>query len=594
MGMTSTPGYFDRKPSISVRPGLSHLQASPSSPHTPTQRRTVSSALGSPSLSYRAEEDALVFEVGTRRLSAGFTGESYPRCILGFGPEESRRAGDYRKWLPDYEKRSRKRQRVATWGSEYELWRMDLRGYDLGIVEDKVERAVREAYTKFLLLDSKTRRIVLVIPSVMPHQLLAILLSTLFNHFLIPSITLFSPPTLSTVAAGCRSGLIVDIGWRETVVTGVYEYREVSQRSTTRAMRAVNLEMARILDRYATKKDTLMNVSSEDKDDENATLQVDVDQAEEVTTRMAWCQSLKARLNTLSDNLQQISDKVNQIHIAEDEPSQPPPIDQKAEDPLISIPSPSSPQDSIRIPFSQFAQPAEIALLAGPYPQRDLDDHEQSLHHLIYKSFLHLPPDVRGLCMSRIIFTGGGSNIPGLKARLLDEVTALIEKRGWDPVSGPAAEKARGRLKEINHNSQMKSSLQRQKIREPHPVPKEAQVNSQTEDRTPHNQIKEAKLPPHLQPQTLDPTDEKFQRDKDKGSIPTVSGVIRGVETLGAWAGASLLANLRIKGIVDIDRDSFLQHGLAGAKKEAEMNVPTQKNLPRTTDKATWTLGAWA
>ncbi len=75
-----------------------------------------------------------------------------------------------------------------------------------------------------------------------------------------------------------------------------------------------------------------------------------------------------------------------------------------------------------------------------------------------------------------------------------------------------------------------------------------------------------------------------------------VSGVIRGVETLGAWAGASLLANLRIRGVVDIDRDSFLQHGLAGARREAEVNVATQRNLPRarTGERGGWTLGTWA
>lgn len=583
--MTSTPGYFDRKPSSSIRPGLSHLQASPSSPHTPRQQRSGSSALGSPSLSYRAEEDALVFEFGTRHFSAGFTGDSYPRCTLGFGPEESRRVGDYRKWLPDYDKRPRKRKRVTTWGDDRELWRMDLRKFDLGIVEDKVERAAREAYTKYLILDSKARRLLVVIPSIIPHQLLSTLLSTLFNNFFVPSITLLSPPILSTLSSGCRSGLIVDIGWRETLVTGVYEFREVSQHRTTRAMRSVTLEMARILERHDEKKGPSVTPSSKGDDEENSFVSVDLEQAEEATVRMAWCQSLQTKGEKLSNKPPDVSNRAGQMPIAEDTPNHPSPTNKNLEDPLLSIPSPSSPRQSIQIPFSQFAEPAEITLLAKSRQDHDLDDHEQPLHLLIYNSLLHLPPDVRALCMSRIMFTGGGSNIPGLKSRLLDEVAALVEQRDWDPVIGPAADKARLRLKEISHNQRVT----------PKGTPNSSarKLASSSEDPDP---IDDPKVPASQEPQVKDQIDDKFQRDKEKKSKTVVSGIVRGVETLGPWAGASLLANLRIKGIVDIDRDSFLQHGLAGARKEAEINVAPQKNMPRAGmgEKVGWTLGAWA
>lgn len=36
------------------------------------------------------------------------------------------------------------------WGEEYELWRMDTRGLDLGQVGDKIERAMRDAITKYV------------------------------------------------------------------------------------------------------------------------------------------------------------------------------------------------------------------------------------------------------------------------------------------------------------------------------------------------------------------------------------------------------------------------------------------------------------
>ncbi len=560
--MTTAAGYFDRKPSSSIRPGLSHLQPDPSSPHTP-QQRTFSSTFSSPSVSYRVEEAALVFEFGARHFSAGFTGESYPRCKLGFGPEESRRVGDYRKYVLGNEERAGKKGEMAeeNWGEEHELWRMDLRGFDLGIVEDKIERAVRDAYTRFLLVDPKSRRLVVVVPSVIPHPLLNTLLGTLFGNFSMSSITLLSTPILCTVAAGCRSGLVIDIGWREATVTGIYEYREVLHRRTTRAMRTVNLEMAKLLQRHDKPQGLQALHGHEVDSEEAATLAVNLEQAEEVTTRMAWCQSMSARIDAASAH-ESGPEQPSHIAIAEDSPSDPP----------ISLPSPSSPRQSIQIPFSQLAQPIESALLTS---SRNLDDQEQPLQHLLYKTLLSLPPDVRAICMSRIMFTGGGANIPGLKARILAELSKIVRERGWDPVHGKAADVRREQLKEISSNRPY--------------------LASNTLKTIPEDDL--ASIPAHLASHDPDEIGDKLRHDQQKESKPMVSGVIRGVETLGAWAGASLLANLRIKGVVDIDRDSFLQHGLAGARKEAEMNVVPQKNLPRAgmgERGGGWTLGAWA
>ena len=579
--MATAAGYFDRKPSSSVRPGLAHLQPDPTSPHTP-QQRTVSSAFSSPSISYRAEEEALIFELGTRHLSIGFTGESYPRCKLGFGPEESRRVGDYRRWLPGYDERPQRKQSVETWGNDYELWKMDVRGSDLGIIEDKIERAVREAFTKYLLLDSKSRRLLVILPSIMPHQLLSTVLNTLFNNFQPPSITLLSPPILSTVAAGCRSGLVVDIGWRETIITSVYDYREVAQVRTTRAMRMLTLEMAKLLERYdkGTRKEESMatmespRVLEMTEVEHPAYLNVGLNQAEEVTTRMAWC---KSRTNASATSTpESTSDETGLDPVNEEQPNESISATESTGDPLVSLPSPSSPRHCISIPFSQLAQPVETALLATSRRRHDLDDHEQPLHNLIYKSLLSLPPDVRSVCMSRIIFTGGGSNIPGLKGRLLSELSAMVQERGWDVVEGKAADERRKRLKEISSNCPQATSTAGEILKK-----------------------RSAEKLASAMPQDANFIDEKLQREREKESKPTISGIIRSVETLGAWAGGSLLANLRIKGVVEIEKDSFLQHGLAGARKEVETHIAQQKGYGAgmtrgMADKSGWTLGAWA
>src|SRR5579859_1058255 len=125
-----------------IRPTIT---GAPASPHTPL--RTIPSAFGSPS-ALRAEEDCVILELGARYLRAGFAGDAVPKAVIDFGPEEQRRAGDYRRWEVDYNKSGRSRVQEKGWGEAYELWRPDLRGLDLGLVRDKIDRAVREAFTK--------------------------------------------------------------------------------------------------------------------------------------------------------------------------------------------------------------------------------------------------------------------------------------------------------------------------------------------------------------------------------------------------------------------------------------------------------------
>ena len=509
-----------------------------------------------------------MFEFGARHFSAGLAGESSPRCRLGFGPEESRRVGDYRKWLPGYEKRYRNKRIGYEWGEDHELWRMDVRELDLGLVEDKVERAVREAYSKYLLLDSKSRRLILLIPSVIPHPLLSSILHTLFLNFLNPSITLLPIPLVCVPAAGCRSGLVVDIGWSETIVTGVYEYRDVGHSRTVRAMKAVTQEMAKIIQFHNTRqKGESLDLPKEHEDGSvDPLINHLFDYSEEITMRIAWCQ--------MSEDAYKLPSQSKNSSTAEDEEKNSTAESAAEDDPSISIPSPFAPHQSLHIPFSHFARPVEKVLLSKPKSHHETDDHEQPLHLLMYKALMSLPPDVRSVCMSRIIITGGGSNIPGLKSRLLDELSWLVLDRKWDPVYGRAWDKRRERrerFQEISYNGAATFS-----------IPEDS------------DQIT-------VQSQVSDPISEKLQRDQTKDSKPFVSGSIRGVETLGAWVGGSLLSGLKIRGIVEIDRDSFLQHGLAGAKRDIEPSVIPQRQsygsgVPRSGvgEKMGWTLGAWA
>ena len=597
--MATTAGYFERKPSTAIRPGLSSIQQerAPTSPQTP--QRPITSAFNSPSLSYRAEEDALVFELGSRHIASGFAGERFPRSTHACRPEQSRRVGDYRQWLPDRQRRRRKWRSTREWGSEYELWRLDIRHFDLGLFEDKLERAVREAHGKYFLQDCRSRRVILILPSILPHPALSSVLSVFFNKFQNPSVSILPSSVLSTVAAGCRSAIVVDIGWRETIMTAIDDYKEIAQRRTDRGMRKLTMETARLLRKRTQVRTSKRDVENGGDDINDA----DLGLCEEIAVRLSMC-------NAASPYKTETAEKTPQKDGGQEDTSS---------DPPVSVPSPSLPHLILHIPISSFTVTTEKTFFASSRDVHDIDDQEQPLHQLLFRILLSLPPDIRGTCMSRIIITGGGSHIPGLKTRLLKELSDMLALRGWDPVIGKAHEECRTRLREIdgNRGKPLLPAIDEQNTARPQNVPSQ-QPRLRTQEQVPDAALTKTPVlsqetspsKASQEPQTQDEITENLARDRAKGAKPMVSGQVRGIETLGAWAGASLLSSLKVKGVVEIERDAFLQQGMAGARRDVDAaagpsgvdsNKAKRQSLGAAAaaraavgERKTWTLGPWA
>lgn len=487
-----------------------------------------------------------MFELGSRWLRAGFEGDSTPMCVMRFGPEESRRAGDYRGWM-NYGSSTDSQQLIdpEDWSRAHELWRMDLRDVDLGLVEDKIERVIREAYNTYLLTDAGTARLVLTLPSLMPHPLMASVLSTLFNRWRFPSITLLPAATMSTTAAGVRSALVVDLGWAETTATGVYEYREIAHKQSTRAMKSLVQETGKFLSKLNAK-------DGRDTD----RVSVSFEYCEEVVSRLMWCKprgESEESADEETDATASVADKT------------------------VSIPSPSDPgSEYIDVPFTRLTEPVEKTLFARGIADCDLDDEEKPIPLLVYNTLLSLPPDVRGMCMSRIIFVGGGSNIPGIRQRILNDVSSLIKRYGWSQVRGKVVEKQRQRLQNLSISPPTTTTNETQN------VPKIEEPESKEKEEPPEIDFVEQKL--------------QRSRDKDASSKPPIRGVLREVDSLGPWAGASLVASLKVRGLVEVEREKYLQHGLAGASRDLESHgyVPDRRSGLRSGgDRSSWTLGGW-
>lgn len=472
------------------------------------------------------------------------------------------------------------------WGSDYELWSYDLRSVDLGLVEDKLDRLLREAFSKFvlcppypclpenrgvantyhhrhLLIDSKPRRIALVIPSLLPLPLLSTTLDLLFNHFQSPMVSLLSSATMSTVSAGLRSALVVDLGWAETVVTSVYEYREVRSTSSVRGGRHLVSSLHRIIKGAVLEKG--ITPREDDKDEDNRHV-MSFGECEEICMRAVWCKSAQKPAAAGSDG--GLPTVEEQDESEAEAPTTPP------ESKTIKIPLRSTqPPTILEMRFSQLADACENTY----FEQREgapntFDDEELPVHWLIYQHLLRLPLDVRAACMSRIVFTGGSSRVLGIKGRIFDELAELVRRRGWDPVTGKGVEAVKTR-----------------KSRQAPVGP--TQAGGTEDDGVWRNAANE--------PPESNAIDEQLERRK---ATPPVQGQLRAVESLGPWGGASLACQLKVLAMANIERENWVQHGISGASKPGEVDVKAQQRqslgpggLMRGAggqDRA-WTLGVW-
>ncbi|AEO71065.1 67b5c7f6-c21f-4c00-b3fd-8287bb295c65 [Thermothielavioides terrestris] len=545
-------------------PGAGHHPSGPSTPLRP-----IPSNFGSPS-SLRADEEIIIVEFGTRKLQVGFSGDPAPRGCVWFGPDQQRRVGDFREWQTDYRYDWRRAARHGdSWGRDHELWQYDVRGVDLGLVGDKIERALSEAFTKYLLIDSRPRRMVWVLPSSLPIPLLSAALDSVFSRFQPPTVSLLSSPIALAVGAGVRSALVVDLGWSETIVTSVYEYREVAAKRSIRGGRMLVEQTHKLLAKHLPEDQG----GSESKQE----YVLSFEECSDITTRMVWC-----RPRQHSDDDQPASGSLPTVQ-EHDDAEQPGDSPTPGRTSTVTIPLKSwlSPT-SLELPFNALSEPCEDAFFDSHYSHTSFDDHELPLPLLVYRSLLQLPVDVRALCMSRIIFTGGCSNVLGLRGRIFDEVSELVRERGWDPVQGKGVEQLRA-------NPKLKRRGVRQTGESPMGV-SSPPGDGEEQDGVWHDAANTAP--------EADPIEEQLQRGMDRR--PRVQGELRAIESLGAWSGASLVTHLKAPAVAAIDREVWLQHGAAGAVRASDVDYKAQRQslgagglMRGSAAGSAWTLGVW-
>lgn len=573
-------------------------------PRTPLRSlAAVPSSFNSPS-SLRAEDEVLIVEFGARKLRVGFAGDAAPKGVVTFGPEQARRVGDFRRWEVGYVDDWRKKG----WGTEHELWRSDIRGLDLGLVGDRLERGLREAFNRcgrmvflaldecndnrltwiivlvnrFILIDSRPRRVLAVLPSGVGLPLLATALNTLFHRFHTPAVSLMSSPVACAVSAGVRSALVVDMGWAETTVTAVYEYREVQSSRSVRAGRLL-VENTHTLLASAL---GVQHASSIEGEDEKVEHVVSFEDCEEVANRLVWCKP--ARASATAGQPEGLPPVAEQDELEANVS----PAATSSSSASVSLRS-TSPPTTLQLTYEQLSAPAETTFLDSQHPACFFDDHELPLPMLIYRSLLKLPLDVRGLCMARIIFTGGCSNVLGLRGRIFEEVNHLIQTRGWDGVQGKGAEAYKTNPK-LRRGSRQASNDGPTGVSSSH---EDWSGGAGGGGVSGHEQDGVWVDAPSDAQQEPDPVEEQLRARK--GEKPSLQGQLRAIESLGAWSGASLLNLLKVPALATVEREAWREQGVGGASRPGEIDQKIAQRqslgaggLMRNAG-ANWTLGVW-
>ncbi|ORY78234.1 actin-domain-containing protein [Protomyces lactucae-debilis] len=141
--------------------------------------------------SYLHEADAcVVLEITDDTLLAGFSGEHAPRCRIP---------------LPS------------------------LSTADLGLCEDMLERALRQALNRFLYIELKNKRVMLVEQHFLCIKLKQVIARVLFTYQQARELQFMSGSVCSCLALGLQQALVVSLDAREVTVVPVFDSRPLNK-----------------------------------------------------------------------------------------------------------------------------------------------------------------------------------------------------------------------------------------------------------------------------------------------------------------------------------------------------------------------------
>ncbi|KAJ3161009.1 Actin- protein 10 [Geranomyces variabilis] len=157
-------------------------------------------------------EDRIVLDLGSLYWKCGFSGEPRPRHILptrtvALAPGPAAREG------------------CCSPGTIQPLWDLNFGNAHLPLLRNILARLLRELYHRYLLIDSKARKVVLCEGPLFPTAIKQVIADILFRELEVPSINFVPASVAALLTGGNTTGLVVDCGNLETTALLVYDGR---------------------------------------------------------------------------------------------------------------------------------------------------------------------------------------------------------------------------------------------------------------------------------------------------------------------------------------------------------------------------------
>ncbi|KWU45051.1 actin-like ATPase domain-containing protein, partial [Rhodotorula sp. JG-1b] len=334
------------------------------SPHYTTSLRSRHSLYGT--------EDRVVLDIGSSFIKAGFSGEPAPREC----------------------------RRMTGTDADGELWGLEKSEpteEEWLVREYRLRRVIRSIWFENLLIDPRTRKIIVVENPLLSTRIKEMIARVLFDNLQVPSLSFASAPVLALMAAGRLSGLVVDVGHLETTVTPVFHSRPLFPSLTTSpiAGRRLNRRLRALLLAFASYIAPPSSLTS---------------------TTPARVASLPREILT-DDLVEQIKTRLCFVG------GEALPADEaQAASALSSASGHSGGRGWIQVPGWVRERAAEVLW-------EDEGDHDaRGLADVVLECLLRLPIDLRKPMATSILVTGGTAAMPGFFPRFKSALAARLEQ----------------------------------------------------------------------------------------------------------------------------------------------------------------------
>lgn len=249
------------------------------------------------------------------------------------------------------------------------LWPLDFSTVDVDILESVLERLVHDLYTNDLLVDPKKCKVLIVEPAMYPLPLKNVLTRVFLFHMHAQSVRFLPESVMTAVSSGSHCALVIDMGWNQTTVMPVFDFRQLypHYKQTRRAGRWVHLA-------------TLQRMK-----------ELGLDPSFEFVERFI----------------------VETMYCG---------IDNDASGEYTF--------DGVTLPQELRYSALQEVLFPDSQGGNDDDDDARSIAALIHEVIQQINIDLRSALSTKIVITGGVSQIPGVKTRVIHEVNNLVKVSG--------------------------------------------------------------------------------------------------------------------------------------------------------------------